>query len=95
MIHPYEKDLDLFENLNYDFVQYETSFESWWKKIDLEFNTKEQFVETAIALNSSYVARVFSNSDNVAVGCQTIPIDRVRKVVEEYDNLKNIKFSKK
>lgn len=42
-----------------------------------------------VKLNSSYTATMNSNSKEVTVGCQTIPIDVIRQLVAEYDQLQS------
>lgn len=42
----------------------------------------------SVKLNSQYSAKVLSNG-TVKVGCQTIPIDAVEKIVSEYKRLKS------
>lgn len=44
-------------------------------------------IKSTVRLNGSYSATVKSNGE-VLVGCQTIPIDNVRKVVKAYDTMK-------
>jgi hypothetical protein len=50
---------------------------------------REDVKQAAVKLNSNYTAIMNSSSTDVTVGCQTIPIDVVRRLVAEYDQLQS------
>ncbi len=63
-------------------IDYAT-FEDLWE--DVVDNFKEKHVK--VNLNNEYDAIIEKDNVYVMVGCQKIHIDRIREVVEEYDEL--------
>jgi hypothetical protein len=71
-----EDDMWIFEEED------ETSFAEIWDYLIKGEDNKSQ----RIYLNSEYDAVIDKKNKTVKVGCQTIPIENVRKIIEVYDS---------
>jgi hypothetical protein len=65
-----------------------TTFEHIWQKLETYFIDPNKPKIDTIKLNKNYSAIIDTKNKTVQVGCQTIPIENVRKIVEEYDKSK-------
>jgi len=57
-----------------------------WKNVEKEYDPTGTSSVVTIRISSDYSA-VLRKGQSIEVGCQRIPIDTIRKIVETYDNL--------
>lgn len=84
---------DLGDNIdpykfNYFLDYYFLDYKNWtecWENVREEFGEVESPKSPPIQLTSQYSAIIDKKNKLVKVGCQSIPIENVRKVIEEYD----------
>lgn len=55
--------------------------------VDIEELIEEEVQDVKIVLNKEYTAIVTEGDSNVAVGCQRIHIDKIKEIVEAWDEL--------
>jgi len=73
-----------------DWIQFMTecdSFNEFWTELEKEFEDPNAPQPVVINLSRDYDAIIKKGSNLVEVGCQRIPIETVRKIVESYDAL--------
>lgn len=81
-------DDDIYRYDMYDMFRKAKTFESFWKTF------KEQYItfssrpkEATVRLNGQYRAKIVEGVNDVEVGCQRIPIDAVRTLINQWDAL--------
>ncbi len=64
-----------------------SSFENFWKNIQGKVEVLNAPAPTMVKLNLSYTAEVAKGSNNVRVGCQTIPIENIKELVRVIESV--------
>lgn len=79
---------DLDDSIDPYVFNYFLDYKNWtecWENVREEFEEVESPKSPPIQLTSQYSAIIDKKNKLVKVGCQSIPIENVRKVIEEYD----------